>query len=394
TATLPVVDTPGPVDVQAAFDGDPGGTGAAASTSAVRTVAVTKVPTTLTLSGTPVVVPVDTASPSGVTATLTAGGLPVRAHTVYLAVTGAGGSVVAAASRITDVDGKVALGDVTLPAGSYAVTATFGGPVTLPDGSTTSLTDPVYAGSDATAAGVLTAVSGPRSAAVVSGDGQAGTAGQPFDKPLVARVLDAAGAPLAGTPVTFAVTSGSVAFATSGSGTTRTVTVTTGAGGLATSPALLAGTTAGPVTVTATATAGGATPPVQVTFRASVVSLGNARADLAAKVTGPASAARGSTFTTTVTVTNAGPNTAGRVVTGLTVGAPLTVVSAPGGTLVKGVWTWTAAGLPVGGSVTYVVTLRASTTRAATGSVAVATASAVPDPRLVNNVAATTVKIP
>ncbi|WP_088319822.1 LamG-like jellyroll fold domain-containing protein [Kineosporia sp. R_H_3] len=392
TATLPVVDAPGPVDVQAAFDGDPGGTGAAASTSAVRGVTVTKVPTTLTLSGGPVVVPAGVASPSGVTATLTAGGLPVRAHTVYLAVTGSGGSVVAAASRITDVDGKVALGDVTLPAGTYTVAAAFGGPVTLPDGSTTSLADPVYAGSSATAPGVLTAVSGPRSATVVSGDGQVGTAGQPFDKPLVAKVLDAAGAPLAGTPVTFAVTSGGAAFATSGTGTTRSVTVTTGPGGLATSPALVAGTTAGPVVVTATADA--AAPPVQVTFRASVVSLANARADLAARVTAPASAARGSTFTTTVTVTNAGPNTAAKVVTGLTVGAPLTVVSAPGGTLVKGVWTWTAAGLPVGGSVTYTVTLKASTTRAATGGVAVATASAVPDPRLTNNVAATTVRIP
>jgi hypothetical protein len=133
---------------------------------------------------------------------------------------------------------------------------------------------------------------------------------------------------------------------------------------------------------------------VQVTFRASVVSLLTARADLAAKVTAPASAARGSTFTTTVTVTNAGPNTAAKLVTGLTVGAPLTVVSAPGGTLVKGIWTWTAAGLPVGGSVTYVVTLKASTTKAATGTVAVATASTVPDPKPVNNVAAATVRIP
>lgn len=81
---------------------------------------------------------------------------------------------------------------------------------------------------------------------VVSGGGQSAMAGSYFRAPLVTN-LDVAGIPVAGAPVTFAVTGGSGSFA----GGKSSATVTTGPEGSATAPKLSAGDTPGPLTVTA-----------------------------------------------------------------------------------------------------------------------------------------------
>jgi hypothetical protein len=85
--------------------------------------------------------------------------------------------------------------------------------------------------------------------AAVSGGGQRVSAGKQFPDQLLAQVTDANGNPVDSVvEVTFAVTpAGSAAFAGLAS-----ITVTTSADGLATSPFVTAGATPGPVTITAT----------------------------------------------------------------------------------------------------------------------------------------------
>ena len=83
--------------------------------------------------------------------------------------------------------------------------------------------------------------------------------------PVKVRVTDAAGAPMAGVPVTFAADPGGAQFATCGCGT---VMVTSSAKGLAVAPAATAPATAGTSTVTAT-TPDGAAAPATVTLTVS-----------------------------------------------------------------------------------------------------------------------------
>ncbi|MBW0119300.1 hypothetical protein, partial [Pseudonocardia abyssalis] len=80
--------------------------------------------------------------------------------------------------------------------------------------------------------------------AATDGGGQSAEVGRAFARPLTATVTGA-GAPAPNAPVTFAVTGGSAAF-----GTSATASTTTNASGVAVSPTLTAGATAGPVTVT------------------------------------------------------------------------------------------------------------------------------------------------
>ena len=89
----------------------------------------------------------------------------------------------------------------------------------------------------------------PKIVVVSSGSPQSATAGSAYALPLVARVADDGGRPLAGVAVTFAApaTGASVTFA----GGAGTVLVTTDSGGLAASPALTANSIAGAFVVTA-----------------------------------------------------------------------------------------------------------------------------------------------
>ncbi|WP_103531038.1 lytic murein transglycosylase [Streptomyces sp. SM11] len=90
------------------------------------------------------------------------------------------------------------------------------------------------------------------------------TAGQAFDERVSVRARNALGAPLAKVPVTFAVTGNTGTLFTGGG---KTVTVTTGADGTATAPALQAGEQAGEFTVTAVAGIG---RPRTLTYAATV----------------------------------------------------------------------------------------------------------------------------
>jgi hypothetical protein len=230
---------------------------------------------------------------------------------------------------------------------------------------------------------ITVATGAPATVTATSGMNQAATAGQPFANRLSATVTDGFANPVAGVNVTFAVTSGSATFP----GGVKTVVVATNAAGLATAPVLTAGKTAGPVTVTASA--GSAVP---ATFNETVLSVGSARADLVVTLSAPASAAKNSTFTVSVTVKNKGPNSASLMLTTLNLGAGLNVVSAPGGSTFGGSVLYSASGLASNASLTYTVTVKAGHNAFSTGLFAGAL-SIVPDPVLSNNLAAVKFKI-
>ena len=117
------------------------------------------------------------------------------------------------------------------------------------------------------------------------------------------------------------------------------------------------------------------------------------KADLKAGLSVPAQAADGSSVTETVTVTNQGPATAGKVVTALTEPGGLTVTNA-GGARVKGpVLTWTTASLAPGASEPFTATVQVGTHARGTVVVAAATLSATPDPNLLNNAAAGKIRL-
>ena len=218
---------------------------------------------------------------------------------------------------------------------------------------------------------------------VTSGMNQAATAGAPFADRLSATVTDALGNMVPGVGVTFTIASGSASFPP----TAKTTTVLTNAVGLATAPVLTAGKTAGPVTVTASS--GSAVP---ATFNETVLSVGNARADLTVSLSAPASVAKSSTFTMTVTVKNRGPNSATSVLAAVNLGSGLTIVSAPGGSIHGGTVLYSATSLASNASVAYVVTVKAGRNTLTTGVVAGAL-SIVPDPVLSNNLTAAKLKI-
>jgi len=126
TATVPLVDTPGPYTLTASFGGDT----TYAPSSASTAFTVSKLPSTLTIALTP----------AGVAATLTSASTPVLQHTVAFVLTPSGGGSAVTQTRFTDATGKAALGAVPqLASGVYSVQAFFGGgsPIQLP-------ADPVY----------------------------------------------------------------------------------------------------------------------------------------------------------------------------------------------------------------------------------------------------------
>jgi hypothetical protein len=125
SASVPLTDLPGDYRLTVAFGGDAGHTGASASQDGV---AITRVPTSLTIDA------------KNLSATLTADGAPLPEQTVLLVLTRADGSVAARIARITDREGRVALGTTGL-GGDYTLTAYFGGTISLPTGPIT-LGDP------------------------------------------------------------------------------------------------------------------------------------------------------------------------------------------------------------------------------------------------------------
>ena len=105
--------------------------------------------------------------------------------------------------------------------------------------------------------------------AVTSGSGQSAQIGEPFPDPLVVTVTDAYGDPVAGTTVDFGVVSTAGAGATF-SGAGSSAGVQTDESGVATSPALTAGTTAGAFTVTASVAGANSVATFDLTVQAGV----------------------------------------------------------------------------------------------------------------------------
>src|SRR6202035_1157570 len=81
-------------------------------------------------------------------------------------------------------------------------------------------------------------------------------------------------------------------------------------------------------------------------------------ADLSVKLNGPSSASDGSTFTETVTVTNAGPSAATSVLTGVVVPDGLTAVNTGGGTRFGSLIIWTGSSITANASTVHTVTFK------------------------------------
>jgi hypothetical protein len=138
TASFLLLDPPGAYTLQASFNG----TAALASTSASTPFTENKQNVTLTLS------PASGSTPyskdAQVTATLTdAAGVPVAARTIVFVVTDSSGQTQSVPAS-TNPAGQALLGSLTLPLGTYSISAHFGDIVQLQSGSSTDLADPDY----------------------------------------------------------------------------------------------------------------------------------------------------------------------------------------------------------------------------------------------------------
>ena len=145
-------------------------------------------------------------------------------------------------------------------------------------------------------------------------------------------------------------------------------------------------------TVTATNTAG--TGPAEPASSAVTPEPpGKPSADLSVTLNPHPTAADGSTFTETVTVTNHGPWPATDVSTAVIVPGQLTVTAAPGGKKVGPVISWTDASLGVNESVSATITVKVAAKARGTALIAAGTAAKVRDPKPLNNVALITVRL-
>ena len=117
-------------------------------------------------------------------------------------------------------------------------------------------------------------------------------------------------------------------------------------------------------------------------------------ADLSVAISGPSSAADGSSFSERVTVKNAGPANAGNVVTAVLTPVGSTVKSLGGGKALCGLVFWTASHINAGASVTYTITFTAAAHAKGTALIPAVTASLLnPDPKRANNRAITSVTL-
>jgi hypothetical protein len=143
TATIPLADPPGGDTLSASYAGSAGLQPATAS--APFTIAPAA--TTLSISTTTSAVPAG--ANSGVSATLTSGGAPLTSTPVYFDLS-AGGAIVDTVVATTNEFGVAPLGALSLPAGTYTVSASFGSPaVALVGGGSADAAEPDYQASSA-----------------------------------------------------------------------------------------------------------------------------------------------------------------------------------------------------------------------------------------------------
>ena len=161
-----------------------------------------------------------------------------------------------------------------------------------------------------------------------SGAGQTAQPGETFPHPLVATATDAYGDPIAGVAVTFTLPSTDPAGGVTFEGGRTTETVSTAADGTATSTALVAGHSPGPVTASALFDAA----DVPVTWDL-IVAPAVAVADLGTKIRGaPARVKRHQRTRVAFVVVNAGPDRAADVRARFTVPTGWRILDADGGT--------------------------------------------------------------
>lgn len=218
----------------------------------------------------------------------------------------------------------------------------------------------------------------PTALAATGGNGQSTQVRTAFAQPLSATLTGAGNAPVAGQDVTFTVTGGSAAFPGG-----VTATAATGADGVATSPALSAGDTAGPVTVTATAGTLSTTFALTVT-PAPVIPR---EADLSITLGVPSTMKAGTTVPVTVTIRNAGPAAATRVAGAVTLPTGLRATAAPGGIVSGGrSVAYLVPGIAAGTGRTFTITVTVDRTAAGARTLdAGVSPSQVRDPKLTNN---------
>jgi len=177
----------------------------------------------------------------------------VQGASVTFAVTGGGGSVVPTTAVSTAADGTASATSWTLGTGAGTNNNTL--TATVPGGGTVTGNPVTFTASGLVGtAAILT---------VAAGDGQSATVNTAVSTPPQVRVTDQYGNPVAGHPVTFAVTGGGGVVA-------PTTAITTNAAGLATVTSWTLGTSAGTSNNTLSATAGGSvTTGNPTTFTAS-----------------------------------------------------------------------------------------------------------------------------
>ena len=135
------------------------------------------------------------------------------------------------------------------------------------------------------------------------------------------------------------------------------------------------------------ATSAASSEPVTITTASKL-------ADLSVAISGPSSAADGSSFSEQITVKNVGPANAGNVVTAVLTPFGATVKSLGGGKVLFGLVFWTAPQINAGTSVTYTITFTVAAHAKGTTLIPAVTASMVnPDPSRANNWAITSVTL-
>ncbi len=120
-------------------------------------------------------------------------------------------------------------------------------------------------------------------------------------------------------------------------------------------------------------------------FTVAVTAATGQTADLAIALSGPTTAAKGSTVTYTATVTNGGPAPAVKALVVLAAGPGAKVVGATpgGGEGAAGLWTWELPSVASGQSLTFSVNVKVSMAGTVIGAATVG--STTRDPRLTNN---------
>ncbi len=230
TAGFPLAEGVGARTLTASFDGDP----TYAASRATRSVSVTQRPTALTSagSGQPVVTGQDTRVSAQLTGSGAGGPVPLAERAVYFQVRPSGASnVVLAAVRITGTDGTARLGALSLPAGTYDVSAVFGtNPVDLGGGASTDARDPENGPSTSPAVS-LRVLAPPKILTTTLPDATAGTS---YDAPVTVTGDPTPTVTVTGLPSGLSYSAGRITGVTTKAGTFQVSVVATNSLGSAT----------------------------------------------------------------------------------------------------------------------------------------------------------------